>query len=522
MKSWVFTISFLFIFFTEVWSQPPELEKLWQIKNTTPPNSHKYLESIADLGDYYSKREILDSAFYYYYLAIPLSDSLNNLNVKHQVLTGLANSLLTKKDYEKALNYYKQCLDYYLSQKDTLRVIITYNNIALVYKNKKNYEYAKSNYEKALNLLKSLPKQDDKWYEQAVMLENNLANVHALLGDVECSIKILEGTLSYLDKIQNPIYQAATYLNLADRYIELSRFSEAHNFLQKSLQIGQQIQALDIVSQSYKHIAEIYEKTQNFSQALLYYKKYDSLDKKILNEANLKQINELENKYELAKKDQAILRKEKELEKIRYERNRNYLILGILVSLLITTIVGLRNLYLRNKRQQAEKKVVACELERTLMMQEELKSQQEALKHQLEYQQKELLSATLQKTQQHEAILQIKEYVKKSSDKSQENIQKIKQLISSTENLEKDWNEFKMRFEKIHENFFKHLQEKYPELTENDLRMCAFIKLHLDKKQIATLLNITPKAVEMSRYRLKKKLHLHADENLNKFIQNFE
>jgi DNA-binding CsgD family transcriptional regulator len=52
--------------------------------------------------------------------------------------------------------------------------------------------------------------------------------------------------------------------------------------------------------------------------------------------------------------------------------------------------------------------------------------------------------------------------------------------------------------------------------------MCAFIKLQLDRKQIASLLNVTPKAIEIARYRLKKKLNLGAEEDLNKFINQIE
>ncbi|MCS6796706.1 MAG: tetratricopeptide repeat protein [Raineya sp.] len=498
-----------------------ELEKLWQVKNTKPKYSKEYVEALADIADYYSKREILDSAFHYYYLAIPLADSLNYLQVKHQLYTGLANSLLTKKEYEKALSYYQKCLQYYQEQKDTNHLITTYNNIALVHKNQQKYQEAKANYEKSLELLQKIPK-NERWYEQSIMLENNLANIYALTGDVETSVRMIEKTLQYFDKFNNPIFQAGTYLNLADRYIVLNRLTEAENLLQKAIEIGKNIQALEVVRHGYQLLSNAYEKRKDFLNAFLYYKQYDSIDKKILNETNLKQINDLEHKYEMAKKDQEILRKEKALEKANYEKNRNYLILALLSSLLIAAGIGIRNLYLRNKRQQAEKKVVIYELEQALIMQEELKSQQEILKAQIEYQQKELISATLEKAQHHEAIMQIKEYVKKNTEKTKENIHKIKHLIASTENLEKDWQEFKLRFEKIHENFFKHLQDKYPDLTEHDLRICAFIKLHMDKKQIATLLNITPKAVEMNRYRLKKKFGLTPDEDLNKFIQDFE
>ncbi|WP_448529329.1 tetratricopeptide repeat protein [Raineya sp.] len=499
-----------------------ELPVLWETKNKYDKNSLEHLKALSSLAKYYSERKILDSAFYYYYQALPIAEQLKNDELLYSLYIGLGNTLKDKGDFDKALYYFNNAIEYYTQKKDTNTIIGCVNNRALIYKAKNSNDQALQEYQYALKLHNKITQNNEEWYFRAIMLKNNIANLYILNKEILPAIKLLEEALILCEKTNNLILVASTQINLSEAYLNYGKHKDAESLLQKSLAIGLEIKSMEIVQESYRLLSDTYEKEQNSQKALFFFKKYDSVYKKIINETNLKQINELEAKYQTAKKDQAILRKEKELEKANYEKSRNYFLIWMLISLLLIAVVGLRNLYLRNKRQQAEKKVVACELERTLMIQEELKSQQEVLKHQLEYQQKELLSATLQKTQQQEAILQIKEFVKKSSDKSQENIQKIKQLIASTENLEKDWNEFKMRFEKIHENFFKNLQEKYPELTENDLRMCAFIKLHLDKKQIATLLNITPKAVEMSRYRLKKKFHLEPEEDLSKFIQNFE
>lgn len=79
---------------------------------------------------------------------------------------------------------------------------------------------------------------------------------------------------------------------------------------------------------------------------------------------------------------------------------------------------------------------------------------------------------------------------------------------------------FETYFDEVHETFFKRLKEKYPQLSANDLRLCAYIKMNISTKEISTLLNISYRGVEISRYRLRKKLDLPRDVNLSTFLLN--
>jgi DNA-binding CsgD family transcriptional regulator len=91
------------------------------------------------------------------------------------------------------------------------------------------------------------------------------------------------------------------------------------------------------------------------------------------------------------------------------------------------------------------------------------------------------------------------------------------------ENLESshDWEKFKLHFENVHPKFFERLSKQVPNITVNDLKNCAYIKMNLSVKEVAVLMNITPKSAKMNRYRLKKKLSLGEDDSLLRFIQNF-
>ena len=94
--------------------------------------------------------------------------------------------------------------------------------------------------------------------------------------------------------------------------------------------------------------------------------------------------------------------------------------------------------------------------------------------------------------------------------------------INVLRNLQFDnqWENFRVHFERVHPSFFTRLKEKSSELSTNDLRHCAYIKMGLKRSEIAHLLNIIPKSVQISRIRLKKKLQIPQSSDLMEFITN--
>ena len=84
-----------------------------------------------------------------------------------------------------------------------------------------------------------------------------------------------------------------------------------------------------------------------------------------------------------------------------------------------------------------------------------------------------------------------------------------------------DLQAFQSTFDSVYHDFFRKLEEAYPELNNKDKLLCAYIKMNLLSKEIAPLLNISLRGVEISRYRLRKKLGLEEGENLAEFLQRF-
>jgi DNA-binding CsgD family transcriptional regulator len=96
----------------------------------------------------------------------------------------------------------------------------------------------------------------------------------------------------------------------------------------------------------------------------------------------------------------------------------------------------------------------------------------------------------------------------------------LQNMIRETLQLDKDRDTFQLYVNQNNEMFYSSLREKYPKLTPNEVRLTALIRLDLSSKEIASILNISSKSVEMNRYRLRKKMQLSGSVNLSEFIRS--
>ncbi len=101
---------------------------------------------------------------------------------------------------------------------------------------------------------------------------------------------------------------------------------------------------------------------------------------------------------------------------------------------------------------------------------------------------------------------------------SEEQQRKIQHVITEGMNDERDWILFENSFNDAHESFFKKLKAEHPDLVPNDLKLCAFLHMNMSSKEMASLLNISLRGVEIRRYRLRKKLNVPHDKNLTEFL----
>ncbi|TCP21737.1 regulatory LuxR family protein [Tenacibaculum skagerrakense] len=172
--------------------------------------------------------------------------------------------------------------------------------------------------------------------------------------------------------------------------------------------------------------------------------------------------------------------------------------------------------YYRNQREQLLRKqerefqLKSLESEKELM---EIKNNQ--LKQDVESKNRELAVSTMSMIKKNELLNSLKNEILKGDDKSLKSVIKI---IDKNLNNTDDWQMFEEAFNNADKDFINKIKKIHNNLTPNDLRLCAYLRLNLSSKEIAPLLNISPRSVEVKRYRLRKKMDLPHDVNLTNYI----
>lgn len=139
---------------------------------------------------------------------------------------------------------------------------------------------------------------------------------------------------------------------------------------------------------------------------------------------------------------------------------------------------------------------------------------------------KELANTTMQIIQKSKSLNAIKKDIRKlikdmGDHPATAQVNQINKKINRSIDSDKQWEVFESHFENVHEEFLKRLKENYPDLSPRELKLCAYLRLNISSKEIANLMNISTRGVEISRYRLRKKLNLDHDVNLTEFIMGF-
>ena len=138
----------------------------------------------------------------------------------------------------------------------------------------------------------------------------------------------------------------------------------------------------------------------------------------------------------------------------------------------------------------------------------------------------ELASLAMQMVHKGEVLSKVKDELvrlKKVSDEdgSGDSVRKLIRALKDEDKMDEDWKNFATHFDTIHSDFTKSLKLLYPNITHNEIKLSTYLHMNLSSKEISQLLNISVRGVEISRYRLRKKLQLSSDMNLNDFFKNF-
>ena len=294
---------------------------------------------------------------------------------------------------------------------------------------------------------------------------------------------------------------------LAANLIKIHETSEAIEILKESLLRSRKATLMPEAARSLQLLAEAYEESGQWQSAFHYQASWfalkDSLDGVEIHNT----MNALQTQFETGKKQQLIDRLN---EQAIIEKSRNQMLLGLLALALVAVFLLIFILRLRNRT--IKQNLVLHEQEQKI-----LKLENEKLSDHLDYKTRELTTATLHLINKNEVLNELREQLIPQNS-LQPDWQQVVQKIDQNINLDGDWNNFSKHFSEVHPQFFASLKSKFPGLTPNEERLCAYLRINLNTKEISNMLNVTTAAVDKSRNRLRKKLEIGSEVNLTDFL----
>lgn len=204
-----------------------------------------------------------------------------------------------------------------------------------------------------------------------------------------------------------------------------------------------------------------------------------------------------------------------------------YLLLGALGILLLVALPRRRFEREKETLTIAHQRVQEVQEQRVHAVQEELLRVQEAkLQDEIQFKNQELAATTFHLLQKSEIIHNTSEQLVEISqvctdEQVRRAITGVIRELTQPDQIDRDWEVFAQRFDQVHAHFLRRLKERFPQITPKDQKLCAYLRLNLSSKEIAPLLGISVRSVEVSRYRLRRKLDLDSEENLTEFLLQF-
>lgn len=201
------------------------------------------------------------------------------------------------------------------------------------------------------------------------------------------------------------------------------------------------------------------------------------------------------------------------------------LLIGLGWLLHLLQLKRLESQRIKFEKEEAQLKKLH-ELEITRSENEIFRLQTEKLETEVGYKNKELALTTMHLYKRGRLLGKIKEELADatqnlSSKEEKVHFNKLLKLIAEEEKRDSDWEQFSIHFDQVHNQFLQKLKSRFPELTPSDLKIAAYIKINLSSKEIAQLLNISLKGVEIARYRLRKKLQLESTTSITEYLITF-
>ncbi|SDL92539.1 DNA-binding transcriptional regulator, CsgD family [Catalinimonas alkaloidigena] len=428
------------------------------------------------LGEIYHYTQQADLAFRAYQEALHLYESLQEAAGQAATLGHLGHWYEKQQQYDEALATQREALSIYQRQQDRAGQAVITENLGSIYED--------------------LQRFDSAYFYFRQSLDNHLAT-------------------------RNHLEATRLYNNLGDIYRKTGQYDDALRLTQQSLAearaLGQRYQERSAL----RDLGKTHELRGELPQALAYYEEAYQLYQELYSEENARQMARFQALFETEQKDRAIALLERDQQISRLSR---YALSGGALLLLLVALLVWNRQRLKIRQNQAlleqNRKLHTTEQE---LLRAELQNrqwQEERLRYELENRSQSLSQHTVHLIQKNQLLSDLKEEVLSlTKGRPSGGFKQLVHRINQSLQQDQEWEDFQQTFERVHPAFFRELQHRFPELTPAEVRLAALMRLNLDSKDIATLLNISPESLRTFRYRLRKKLNLSGEVSLSGFLQ---
>lgn len=469
----------------------------------------KYLMGLSDL---YSHKLNYEKSYDGYWKALLLAEKSNDSISKPKIYIGLGWLYSFYKRNEKAIEYFNKSSAIrkeLINRKQKNKNSLSQNYFALVCHYRTNNNFTKARlYLDSLKLVQDAKQKSNKSF----YYESEFGYLAALDGDHKTALQKLYRSKKYFES-NTPSYLVVIHTLIAKVFLSINEYQKAENNFKKSLEISEKYNShlnyrLDVYNQLY----QLCLRNNRYKKAISYLKKANELDHKIfgINSPENAPLFEIKDQYRIEKDKQTQLINQQKIKALERE-DKIWFLQSILLVITIIFLILFGYFYFQKIREKHKNEQHLLKEKQKL----ELKRQKEII----EIKNKELTESALRIIEKDEFIDSINKKLRNESGKIDVTI--IKRIIKNIQgNSKSNWSEFEARFTSINQSFYKELKTKFPNLRQSDLKLCALAKLNFSSKDMAKLLGISVESVHTSRSRLRKKLGLNRNDNLEEFINN--
>jgi tetratricopeptide (TPR) repeat protein len=454
--------------------------------------------------------------------AIHLFESLDDSLGIARTYTQMGISDHQSGDYNAAKDHYRKALELHKAVGNRLGEATTLRRIGIMEAEGKDYDAAFKTFAEALKIEREINNA-----EGIANLLNNIGVNFYEQGEYDKALEYYAQSLPLFKSANNLNRLPAAYHNFARVYLAQGKLDEAQKYAELGLPIAKETGNKMALMLSMQLFTDIYLAKNDYKNAYHSLAKAKSIEDSIVNKSNSVQYAQLRSLLATEGKEQEIQWLKKEQQWAAFRQDITYAGLG-LALFVGGMIIYFQRKNIRNKKELLEKNKQISEAQQALLKVElenkELAERQ--LQYDLEFRHKELLTYTLNLAQKNTIMQNVREEINELlplTDKTNKGkISKLLKEIDHSIESEKDWEQFRMYFEKVHSSFFEKLKRQHPDLSQGDLKLCALISLNLSMKEMAELMGISPESVKMARHRLRKRLNLATENNLTEFVSSFK